>query len=74
MAEDTERQRQGGRDVPAGPARHPGPGPPGGPAAVRVVVTGRCAPGADGLVFDRLVNGGTVTGPEIHGLVAAALR
>ncbi|MFI8240266.1 TetR/AcrR family transcriptional regulator [Streptomyces sp. NPDC085866] len=28
----------------------------------------------DGLVFDRLVNGGSVTGPEIHGLVAAALR
>jgi hypothetical protein len=28
----------------------------------------------DGLVFDRLVNGGSVSGQEIHGLVAAALR
>ena len=28
----------------------------------------------DGLVFDRLVNGGSVSGHEIHGLVAAALR
>ncbi|GGZ29503.1 TetR/AcrR family transcriptional regulator [Streptomyces poonensis] len=28
----------------------------------------------DGLVFDRLVGGGTVSDQEIHGLVAAALR
>ncbi|MER5224271.1 TetR/AcrR family transcriptional regulator [Streptomyces flaveus] len=28
----------------------------------------------DGLVFDRLVGGGTVSSQEIHGLVAAALR
>jgi DNA-binding transcriptional regulator YbjK len=28
----------------------------------------------DGLVFDRLVGGGTVSGQEIQGLVAAALR
>ncbi|MFF3330519.1 TetR/AcrR family transcriptional regulator [Streptomyces sp. NPDC002888] len=28
----------------------------------------------DGLVFDRLVTGGSVSGTEIHGLVAAALR
>ncbi|GGM15785.1 putative transcriptional regulator, TetR family protein [Streptomyces fumigatiscleroticus] len=28
----------------------------------------------DGLVFDRLTNGGTVSDQEIHGLVAAALR
>ncbi|GGK78965.1 hypothetical protein GCM10010094_45220 [Streptomyces flaveus] len=28
----------------------------------------------DGLVFDRLVNGGSVSSQEIRGLVAAALR
>ncbi|QTD96178.1 hypothetical protein S1361_02405 [Streptomyces cyanogenus] len=44
-------------------------------AAGVVVTAGRRAPVCvDGLVFDRLVNGGSVQEEEIRGLVAAALR
>ncbi len=48
----------------AGAGIHPGPEGPGTLPEGKV----------DGLVFDRLVNGGAVAAEEVRGLVASALR